>query len=88
MIDKIKALRAELEAVVADDAAAVEALRIKYLSKKGAISALMNDFRNVDPSQKRELGQALNDSRPTPPSASTPYAKPPSAATTRAATST
>lgn len=61
MIDKIKALRAELEAVVADDAAAVEALRIKYLSKKGAISALMNDFRNVDPSQKRELGQALNE---------------------------
>ena len=61
MIDKINALRAELEAAVAEDAAAVEALRIKYLSKKGAISALMNDFRNVDPSQKRELGQALNE---------------------------
>ena len=61
MIDKINALRAELEAAVAEDAAAVEALRIKYPSKKGAISALMNDFRNVDPSQKRELGQALNE---------------------------
>ena len=61
MLEKIKNIHAELEAAVAEDAAAVEALRIKYLSKKGAIPALMNDFRNVDPSQKRELGQALNE---------------------------
>lgn len=61
MIEKIKSLRSELESAVAEDAAAVEALRIKYLSKKGAISALMNDFRNVAPEQKRELGQALNE---------------------------
>ena len=45
MIDKINALRAELAALAASgDAVDVEALRIKYLSKKGAISALMNDF--------------------------------------------
>lgn len=61
MIDKIKALRAELEAAQATTVAEVEALRIKYLSKKGAVASLMNDFRNVDPAQKRELGQALNE---------------------------
>jgi len=61
MLEKIKTIRAELEAAVAEDAAAVEALRIKKKKKKGAISALMNDFRNVDASLKRELGQALNE---------------------------
>ena len=62
MIDKINALRAELAALATNgEVADVEALRIKYLSKKGAISALMNDFRNVPAEQKRELGQALNE---------------------------
>lgn len=61
MIDKIKQIRAELEAVTTATPEEVETLRIKYLSKKGAISALMNDFRNVPSEQKRELGQALNE---------------------------
>ncbi len=61
MIDKINALREEIAALTAADAAEVEALRIKYLSKKGAVSALMNDFRNVPAEQKREIGQAINE---------------------------
>ncbi len=61
MIEKINAIRAELETAAAANAAEVEALRIKYLSKKGAIAALMNDFRTVPAEQKRELGQALNE---------------------------
>lgn len=61
MINRINEIRAELEAVTTATAEEVEALRIKYLSKKGAISALMNDFRNVPAEQKRELGQALNE---------------------------
>ena len=39
----------------------VEALRIKYLSKKGEISALMADFRNVPADMKKELGMKLNE---------------------------
>ncbi len=61
MIERINAIRAELETAAAASAAEVEALRIKYLSKKGAIAALMNDFRTVPAEQKRELGQALNE---------------------------
>ncbi len=61
MINKINEIRAELEAASAANAAEVEALRIKYLSKKGAINALMADFRNVPAEQKREIGQALNE---------------------------
>ncbi|MCM1076462.1 MAG: phenylalanine--tRNA ligase subunit alpha [Bacteroides sp.] len=60
MIDKINQLKAEIEALEAKTPQDVEALRIKYLSKKGAVSELMADFRNVAPEQKRELGQMLN----------------------------
>ena len=41
MIDKINQLKAEIEALEAANVQEVEALRIKYLSKKGAVSALM-----------------------------------------------
>ena len=61
MIDKINQLKAEIEALEAKTPQDVEALRIKYLSKKGAVSELMADFRNVPAEQKRELGQKLNE---------------------------
>lgn len=61
MLDKISQLRKEIEGLTASDAAQVEALRIKYLSKKGEVPALMNDFRNVPAEQKRTVGQAIND---------------------------
>lgn len=61
MIDKINQLKAEIEGLVAKTPQDVEALRIKYLSKKGSISELMTDFRSVAPEQKRELGQKLNE---------------------------
>ncbi len=60
MIDKINALKAEIEALQAASPAEVEELRIKYLSKKGLVPALFNDFRNVPAEMKREVGQALN----------------------------
>ncbi len=61
MIDKIKTLLKEVEELKANNAEELEALRIKYLSKKGEISSLMNDFRNVAAEQKREVGQFLNE---------------------------
>lgn len=61
MLEKINALKAEIEAATAKDAEAVEALRIKYLSKKGALNALMVDFRTVPADQKKEIGMAIND---------------------------
>jgi len=61
MIEKIEALKAELEQLLASSIDEVEALRIKYLSKKGEISQLMNDFRSVPADQKRELGRRLNE---------------------------
>lgn len=60
MIDKINKLLAEVEVLKASKAEEIEALRLKYLSKKGEISELMNDFRNVAAEQKREVGMLLN----------------------------
>lgn len=61
MLDKIKTLRQEVENIKAANADELEALRIKYLSKKGEISTLMNDFRHVAAEQKREVGRLLNE---------------------------
>ncbi|MDD6778331.1 MAG: phenylalanine--tRNA ligase subunit alpha, partial [Bacteroidales bacterium] len=61
MIEKINALKEQVEGLTAANAEAIEALRIKYLSKKGEITALFNDFRNVPNEQKREIGQKLNE---------------------------
>ena len=61
MITKIEQLLAEVEAFAPKTAADVEAFRIKMLSKKGAISALMDEFKTVPAEQKRELGQKLNN---------------------------
>ncbi|GHV49126.1 phenylalanine--tRNA ligase alpha subunit [Bacteroidia bacterium] len=60
MIDKIKILLKEVEELTASNAGELEALRIKYLSKKGEVSRLMNDFREIASEHKREVGQHLN----------------------------
>ena len=47
--------------MTASNAEELEALRIKYLSKKGAINELMADFRNVPAEQKKEVGMKVNE---------------------------
>lgn len=61
MIERINKIKEEVAAATASTAEAVEELRIKYLSKKGAVSALMADFRTVPAESKREVGQKLNE---------------------------
>ena len=61
MIARINELLQEVEALKAANAEELEALRIKYLSKKGAINELMADFRNVPADQKKEVGMRLNE---------------------------
>ncbi len=60
MLEKIEQLISEINELKASSAQELEALRLKYLSKKGAINDLMADFRNVPAEQKREVGQRLN----------------------------
>ena len=63
--DRINDLLAQVSDMKASNAEEIEALRIKYLSKKGEITALFNEFREVPNEQKRELGQLLNQLRQT-----------------------
>ncbi|MFB6342145.1 phenylalanine--tRNA ligase subunit alpha [Saccharicrinis sp. FJH62] len=61
MIDKIKLLGEEINNLKATSLDEVEALRIKYISKKGLVSQLFNDFKTVPNEQKREIGLLLNE---------------------------
>lgn len=60
MINRINSLLDEIKNLSAASQDELEALRIKYLSKKGEISSLMADFRNVAAEEKKEIGQKLN----------------------------
>ena len=61
MLEKIQTLLAEVQALAANNEEELEALRLKYLSKKGIINALMSEFRNVPANEKREIGIKLNE---------------------------
>lgn len=60
MIDKIEALWKEVDSLKVNNNKELEILRIHFLGKKGEITSLMKDFRNVNVEQKREIGQKLN----------------------------
>ena len=65
ILDKISQLLEEVKNISASNAEEIEALRIKYLSKKGEITALMSGFRNVPAEQKKEVGMRINELKQT-----------------------
>ena len=60
MQERIQQLRDQIEALTAQTAQEVEDLRIKYISKKGLISQLFDEFKTVPNEEKRLVGQQLN----------------------------
>ena len=65
ILEKIESLLKEVSEVSASNAEELEALRLKYLSKKGEINALMADFRNVAADQKKAVGMKINELKQT-----------------------
>ena len=65
MLEKIENLLKEVENMQAQTPEEIEALRLKYLSKKGEITALMTDFRTVPAEQKKEVGMKINQLKQT-----------------------
>ncbi|MBQ8100630.1 MAG: phenylalanine--tRNA ligase subunit alpha [Paludibacteraceae bacterium] len=65
MRDRIEELQKQVQEMQVQNAEELEAMRIRYLSKKGEITALFSEFRNVAADQKRELGQQLNQLKQT-----------------------
>ena len=65
ILEKIEQLLNEVKGISASNAGEIEALRLKYLSKKGEINTLMADFRNVPAGQKKEVGMKRNELKQT-----------------------
>lgn len=61
ILEKIENLLKEVSSVAAKSAEEVEQLRLKYLSKKGEINALMGEFRNVPAEEKKAVGVKINE---------------------------
>ena len=61
MLKRINNLLHEVEEFAAQSKEQVEEYRIKWLSKKGEITSLFDDFKLVAPEIKREVGQKLNE---------------------------
>jgi len=61
MLDKIKNLLEEIQSIKAVTSSDIESFRLKYLSKKGLITELFEEFRNITAEHKREVGQKLNE---------------------------
>lgn len=60
MRDRIETLIKEVEEFSTKSKENVEEFRLKYLSRKGKISELFDEFKNVSPDLKKDVGQLLN----------------------------
>jgi phenylalanyl-tRNA synthetase alpha chain len=60
MLQKINDHLSAIASFSASNTDELELFRLKYLSKKGVLADLFDDFRAVEPAQKKEVGQKLN----------------------------
>ncbi len=65
MLNKVAELLKEVESFAAKNIEELEQFRIKMLAKKGAITALMSEFRNVSNEDKKAFGQQINNLKQT-----------------------
>lgn len=58
--EDIEKVIAELQALRCESAKQVEEARVRFLGKKGEITALFDEFRSVSKEEKKEFGRSLN----------------------------
>lgn len=61
MLDRINTLKKEISEFAISSAQELEDFRLKYLSKKGLIPQLFNEFKSLPSEQKRITGQKINE---------------------------
>ncbi len=61
MQEKIDQIKKELEEIKVKTLDELEQIRIKYISKKGLVSQLFDDFKNISGDEKRKYGKVLNE---------------------------
>jgi len=59
--EDIERIRAEVEQLKCKTQKDIEEARVKFLGKKGEITALFDEFRTVDKEMKKEFGRTLNE---------------------------
>ncbi|MBN2417395.1 phenylalanine--tRNA ligase subunit alpha [bacterium] len=61
--ESVRTIRRDLESAIAaaDSTQEIEALRVRFLGRKGAVSALFKQLGSVPPDQRKAAGQAIND---------------------------
>ena len=60
MLDTIKTLLKEVDDFTPKSKKELEEFRLRYLGKKGKISAFFDAFKDVPAENKKEFGQAIN----------------------------
>lgn len=60
MIEKLQAVEKEINEVILNNAEETELFRLKYLSRKGLLNDLFEEFKTVPNDQKKETGKAMN----------------------------
>ncbi len=61
MFEKVEALKKELVEAAAKNQEELEKFRLKFISRKGALSSLFGEFKSVPGDQKKQFGEALNE---------------------------
>ncbi len=60
ILEKIETLKQQASAHIIDQQEKVEEFRLKFLSKKGELNELFEEFKKVSGEEKKELGKQLN----------------------------
>jgi phenylalanyl-tRNA synthetase alpha chain len=60
-MQKVAQLRKELNAFQGHNSDDLETFRLKYISRKGALAELFEGLKKISPTEKKELGKALNE---------------------------
>ena len=61
MKDQIDKLFSEIETIEIKSKEHLEEFRLKYLAKKGKLTALFDDFKNIANEERKEVGKNLNE---------------------------
>lgn len=61
MLETVRSLHQEVQAIDPKTGEELEAFRLKYLSRKGIIPALFDELKQLPADQKKEVGKPLNE---------------------------
>ncbi len=61
MKEKLQSVITEIKEIVLQSAESAEEFRLKYLSRKGLLNDLMEEFKEIPNSDKKEVGKIMNE---------------------------